>query len=107
MEDQDIKNRIVRKMLRKQIVGNHKKQIDSIVNMCLPSHEQGRGKELLEDMATDPHSPVEMYGGGHRQNVRLIFTTSQLLHQCTFSSGSVRSFSTHSDYCESLPERPQ
>ena len=71
MEDQDIKNRIVRKMLRKQIVGNHKKQIDSIVNMCLPSHEQGRGKELLEDMATDPHSPVEMYGGGHRQNVRL------------------------------------
>ena len=71
MEDQDIKNRIVRKMLRKQIVGNHKKQIDSIVNMCLPSHEQGRGKELLEDMATDPHSPVEMCGGSHRQNVRL------------------------------------
>jgi hypothetical protein len=71
MEDQDIKNRIVRKMLRKQIVGNHKKQIDSIVNMCLPSHEQGRGKELLEAMATDPHSPVERYGGGHRQNVRL------------------------------------
>lgn len=71
MEDQDIKNRIVRKMLRKQIVGNRKKQIDSIVNMCLPSHEQGRGKELLEDMATDPHSPVEMYGGSHRQNVRL------------------------------------
>jgi len=72
MEDQDIKNRIVRKMLRKQIVGNHKKQIDSIVNMCLPSHEQGRGKELLEAMATDPYSPVERYGGGHRQNVRII-----------------------------------
>ena len=71
MEDQDIKNRIVRNMLRKQIVGNHKKQIDSIVNMCLPSHEQGRGKKLLEAMVTDPHSPVERYGGGHRQNVRL------------------------------------
>jgi len=71
MEEQDIRNRIVRKMLRKQIVGNHKKQIDSIVNMCLPSHEQGRGKELLEAMATDPDSPVERYGGGHRQNVRL------------------------------------
>ena len=71
MEEQDIRNRIVRKMLRKQIVGNHKKQIDSIVNMCLPSHEQGWGKELLEAMATDPDSPVERYGGGHRQNVRL------------------------------------
>jgi len=71
MDDQDIRNRLVRKMLRKRIIGNHKKQIDTIVNMCLPSHEQGRGRDLLEAMTTDPDAPVEAYGGGHRQNVRL------------------------------------
>lgn len=58
-------------MLRKRVVGNHKKQIDTIVNMALPSHEQGRGKTLLEEMVADPHAPLEAYGGGHRQNVRL------------------------------------
>ena len=71
MTDQQIRNKMVRKMLRNQIVGGHKKQIDSIVNMCLPPHEQGRGKDLLEEMATDPTAPIEGYGGGHRQNVRL------------------------------------
>ena len=72
MNDQDIRNRLVRKMLRKRIIGNHKKQIDTIVNMCLSSHEQGRGKDLLKAMATDPNAPIETYGGGHRQNIRLI-----------------------------------
>lgn len=62
---------MVRKMLRKRVVGNHKKQIDSVVNMSLPSHEQGRGKDLLEEMVSDTDAPVEAYGGGHRQNVRL------------------------------------
>lgn len=71
MNDQDIRNRIVRKMLRKRIVGGHKKQLDTVINMTLPSHEQGRGKDLLESMVSDPDAPIEGYGGGHRQNVRL------------------------------------
>ena len=61
MDDQDIRNRLVRKMLRKRIIGNHKKQIDTIVNMCLPSHKQGRGRDLLEAMLptrTPPSRPT-------------------------------------------------
>lgn len=73
MDDQDIRNRIVRKMLKNQIVGNHKKQLETVVSRIagLPSHEEGRGKDLLEAMVSDPDAPVEGYGGGHRQNVRL------------------------------------
>jgi len=73
MDDQDIKNRIVRKMLKNQIVGGHKKQLDTVISdiAALPSHEEGRGKELLKEMLSDQESPVEGYGGGHRQNVRL------------------------------------
>lgn len=71
MDDQDCRNRMVRKMLRKRVVGNHKKQIDTVVNMSLPSHEQGRGKDLLDEMVSDANAPVEAYGGGHRQNIRL------------------------------------
>jgi hypothetical protein len=60
-------------MLKNQIVGNHKKQLDTVVSRIagLPSHQEGRGKDLLESMVSDPASPVEGYGGGHRQNVRL------------------------------------
>lgn len=73
MDDQEIRNRIVRKMLKNQIVGSHKKQLDTIVSRIagLPSHEEGRGKGLLAAMVADGSAPVEGYGGGHRQNVRL------------------------------------
>ena len=37
MDDRYIRNRLVRKMLRKRIIGNHKKQTDTIVNMWLPN----------------------------------------------------------------------
>ncbi|RDI69567.1 hypothetical protein DWB78_18625 [Halopelagius longus] len=57
-------------MLRKRIVGGHNKQIDTIVNMVLPSHEQGRGRQLLEELVTDPDAPIEAYGG-QRNAVRL------------------------------------
>lgn len=70
MEDQDIRNRIVRKMLRKRVVGSHNKAVDSIVNMSLPSHERGRGQQLLADMVSNPNAPIEAYGG-QRNAVRL------------------------------------
>jgi hypothetical protein len=73
MNDQDIRNRIVRKMLRKEVIGDHKKQIDTVVNTSgLPTHAHGKARELLEEMASDPDAPIESYGGGHRQNVRLV-----------------------------------
>jgi hypothetical protein len=73
MDEQEIRNRIVRKMLKNQIVGGHKKQLDTVVSKiaALPSHEEGRGKNLLEEMLSDANAPIEGYGGGHRQNVRL------------------------------------
>jgi len=68
--DQEVRNRLVRKLLRKRVVGSHKKQVDTVMNW-LPSHEQGRGRRELEEMVSDPNEPVEAYGGGHRRNVRL------------------------------------
>lgn len=38
----------------------------------LPSHEQGRGKTLIDEMLKDPSSPIEGYGGGARSNIRLV-----------------------------------
>lgn len=54
MDDQEIRNRIVRKMLRNRVIGDHKKQVQTIVSRYLPSHEEGRGKELIEEMVADP-----------------------------------------------------
>jgi len=70
MSDQDIKNRIVEKMLRKRITGGKNRTIDTVVNMTLPSHQQGRGKQLIENMISDPHAPIERYGGT-RDAIRL------------------------------------
>lgn len=69
MDDQEIRNRVVNKMLRKRVVGSHKKQVDTVTNW-LPSHAQGRGEQLVREMIADTGSPVEAYGGS-RDNVRL------------------------------------
>ena len=69
MDDQDIRNRVVEKLLRKRVVGAHKKQVDTVKNW-LPSHAQGRGEGLIREMIRDPDAPLEGYGGS-RDNVRL------------------------------------
>lgn len=69
MDDRQIKNEIVHAMLRKRVLGAHKKQVTTIVRMALPSHAEGRGKELVDDLVQA--GVVERYGGGHRANVRL------------------------------------
>lgn len=58
-------------MLRNEVGGAHKKQVDTIVGNYLPTHERGRGRELVDDMVSDRAAPIEAYGGGHRDNVRL------------------------------------
>lgn len=70
MANQEIKNRIIEKMLRKRIVGGKNRTIDSVVNMTLPSHEQGQGRQLIDDMLADPTAPIERYGGT-RDAIRL------------------------------------
>lgn len=69
MDDQSVRNRIVEKLLHKRVTGAHEKQIDTVKNW-LPSHEQGRGEQLLREMIRDPEAPLEAYGGS-RDNVRL------------------------------------
>ena len=58
-------------MLRKRVLGSHKKQVTTVVNFSLPTHERGRGETLVENMVNNPQAPVEWYGGGHRENVQL------------------------------------
>ena len=69
-EDARIAGQIVFKMLRKRVLGGHKKQRTSIAGW-FPSHKEGQVKRLLDKMVCDPAIPVEAYGGGHRSNVRL------------------------------------
>jgi len=71
MEDQEIKNQIVAKMLRKRVIGGKKQQIDTVVGYSVPTHAEGRAKTLIEEMLADGNTPIEGYGGGHRQNIRL------------------------------------
>lgn len=71
MEEQEIRNKMVFRMLRDSVTGNHKVSVDTLVNNALPSHAQERGKQLIAEMVSDPDTPVERYGGGHRENVRL------------------------------------
>jgi hypothetical protein len=69
MDDSEVRNRIIEKLLRKRVVGSHKKRVDTVTNW-LPSHAQGRGEQLIREMVTEPNTPVEGYGGS-RDNIRL------------------------------------
>ena len=51
-----------------------KSQIQTVTNW-FQSSDQGKLKELMEEMATDPTAPIEKYGGGHRENIRLTGAT--------------------------------
>lgn len=70
MKDKHIKNRIVEKLLRSKVLGSKKIRVDTAVNRHLPSHEQGRGKEVIREMIRDPDGAIEGYGGS-RDNIRL------------------------------------
>ena len=72
MDDVDLRNRIVEKLLRGRVIGAKKIQIDTPVSRYLPSHAQGRGKRLIREMVADPTAPIEAYGGGQRENIRLV-----------------------------------
>ena len=60
---------IVEKMVRANVTGGHKKQVDTVKNWFQAS-DQGRVEDLIRELARDPDTPVEGYGGA-RDNVRL------------------------------------
>lgn len=70
MSDQELRNKLIEKLLRKQVTGGKKKQKTTVAGW-FKSSDQGKVKDLIDEMATDPSKPLEMYGGGHRENVRL------------------------------------
>lgn len=62
--------KIIRKLAANGVTGGHKKQIDTIASSWgFASHEEGRVRDRLEELATNPEVPVEKYGG--RDVVRL------------------------------------
>ena len=73
MEDEEIELavKMVKYLVKNKVTGNHKKQVDTVINKSgLPVHAKGAARDVLEEMPTSP-PPIEMYGGGHRENVRL------------------------------------
>lgn len=73
MEDDEIELalKMVDYLVSHKVTGNHKKSRDTIINYSgLPSHAEGDAREVLDKMARNP-PPIEQYGGGHRENVRL------------------------------------
>jgi hypothetical protein len=67
----DLEVKIIYKMASNGVTGAHNRTIEHIAsNWGFASHNEGKVKELLEELATDPEAPVEKYGG-HRNAVRL------------------------------------
>jgi hypothetical protein len=48
-------------MLRKNVTGAHKKQIDTVTNW-FASDEQGAVKDLIDKLISKPEFPLEQYG---------------------------------------------
>jgi soluble P-type ATPase len=71
MKDNDeLKLDIVESLARKEVVGGHKKQVDTVKNWFKAS-DQGRIEDLIRELSTDPNAPVIAVGGGARDTVQL------------------------------------
>lgn len=68
-DDEQLRAEIVTQLARKNVVGGHKKQIDTVKNWFATS-DQGRAEDHIREMIRDPEAPLEGYGGS-RDNVRL------------------------------------
>lgn len=61
-DDADMAVRIVKRLMTKGVLGGHHKQPQSVADW-FATHEQGRVKDVLDDMTSDPAVPVRVYGG--------------------------------------------
>lgn len=72
LNEQEMKNELVRYLLRNKVYGAKNQQRTTVVNQAnFPVHEQGNAKQVLDDMVTDPKSPIVQYGGS-RNCVQLV-----------------------------------
>ena len=66
MDEQEIKNRLIEKLLRGGYIGGKNVTIDQLVTKKagLPVHEEGRAKRLLRDeMIPQSEGSIAKYGG--------------------------------------------
>ena len=73
MEDDEIELalKMVDYLVSNKVTGNHKKSKDTVISYsAIPTHAEGDARDVLDKMARNP-PPIEEYGGGHRENVRL------------------------------------
>lgn len=61
-DDVDMAVRVVKRLMSNGVTGTHHKQPQT-VSGWFATHERGRVKDVLEDMATDPDVPVRVKGG--------------------------------------------
>ena len=67
--EDDLKIKFVRKLASKNITGKNKADIDVVKQWGVATHEREDARDALEELARDPESPVEWYGG--REMIRL------------------------------------
>ena len=67
--DNEIRCKIIRKMVRDRITGSHKVTVETATTW-VATHDRGRAEDLIREMVRDPESPIEPYGGS-RDNIRL------------------------------------
>lgn len=67
--DEEIRCRVVRKLVRDNVTGAHKVTVDK-AKRAVATADQGRAESLIRDLVRAPTGPLEAYGGGARDNVR-------------------------------------
>ncbi|MDL5363895.1 hypothetical protein [Halalkalicoccus sp. NIPERK01] len=61
--NQDLKNEVVRYLVRNDVTGGKNRTVDTVVNRGrFSSHEQGDAKEAIRELIRNP-PPVQAYGG--------------------------------------------
>lgn len=71
-DDLKLKIKVVQKMARKRLFGNKKMTVDGVKNSVgVRSDQIGDVEDVIRELASEPTAPVEYYGGGARDNVRL------------------------------------
>lgn len=71
-EKQKIKNRIVEKLLRNEVIRGHTMPVDAIADRYVSSHNIGRARRLIGDeMVPQAEAGIVKVGGGARGTITI------------------------------------